>query len=259
MMQEENERKREKAITSLRHCHFLVVVLSFAHCPQPPTTNNNQQPSSVLLPHSINSMGDQQSTQRHSSAAHGEDDDDSLLPIERTWQNAWRYEAQPDSASKFQITIGGHTFKYSDTRIGIVSPLTQGNVVLEIFWEAEMSEVRNVNEFVQAVASQLQPLLSSASFSFPMREGGCMIPLVAVPVEMSVDDATRFGEFLFKGFGGPYPEKRPQNPHHARDNAPGQFDDDDDGDSSAGSFSGDDNGGAVAQGDDDTDTDSASE
>jgi len=188
-------------------------------------------------------MGDQQSTMKQPRAdPHAEDD--SLLPIERTWQNAWRYVGRSDRYELLRVSYGGQHFEYSDTRLGIASPMTDGNIVLEIFWNGELEDVRDQAAFKAEVARKLLPVAASASFSFPMRAGGCMMPLIAVPVELSQEDAFTVGALLFDGFGGPYPEKNMRPAHGHGAGAPpaaaaGPVGDDSDGgggDSSPGSF-----------------------
>ncbi|EPY36207.1 hypothetical protein AGDE_07029 [Angomonas deanei] len=77
-----------------------------------------------------------------------------------------------------------------------------GQVCMELFFFGEFNVVKNQQQFLQLVTQVLvQRAGVQPQTPLPIREAGCMYPLIAVPVVLSELDAMELGDIFFENFG----------------------------------------------------------
>jgi len=116
------------------------------------------------------------------------------------WKNHFKCKPIAEEHAKLNVEVGGKTLKFMDIRECHTQDVGEGRVRLEIFWEGELADVGDEAQFKQLVA----PLLAaypSVQMAGPLREGGCMLALVALPVSVGDEDALALGGRLFDKFG----------------------------------------------------------
>ena len=108
----------------------------------------------------------------------------------------------------------GEPYVYWDLRLPISMALqnecNSGEICVEVFFFGEF-EVIQPEKFHQLVASTLNTSGVRVRPVGTPREAGCMYPLVAVPVCMSVADCWSFGDRVFEDFGIPAPAQAPKD------------------------------------------------
>eukprot|EP01064_Diplonema_japonicum_P027862 TRINITY_DN4143_c0_g2_i1.p1 TRINITY_DN4143_c0_g2~~TRINITY_DN4143_c0_g2_i1.p1 ORF type:complete len:313 (+),score=78.60 TRINITY_DN4143_c0_g2_i1:55-993(+) len=120
---------------------------------------------------------------------------------------------------KLMITVGAEDYEYWDLRLPeTLSVRTECNrateVVLDVFYFGEIKKVVSQEAFRQKVKDKLEGLGIKTSFlSYPLRDAGCMYPLIAMPFVVSHSDAEKLGHSVFEHFGRPMtpPSQRPLN------------------------------------------------
>jgi hypothetical protein len=108
--------------------------------------------------------------------------------------------------TRLALSLAGHTFDYWDARVcddPQQEARSDDNVLLELFWGGELKHVESQAVFKAAVVDLLESVvgISPVALTFPVREGGCMYALLAVPVELRVADALSLAQLLFRDFG----------------------------------------------------------
>ncbi|GET88865.1 hypothetical protein, unknown function [Leishmania tarentolae] len=79
---------------------------------------------------------------------------------------------------------------------------TPGEVCLELFYFGEFDAVKDQSEFLLVVRESLQSKAGvRLRTPLPLREAGCMYPLIAVPIVLHEMDAMELGGILFEDFG----------------------------------------------------------
>ncbi|EPY31541.1 hypothetical protein STCU_03404 [Strigomonas culicis] len=81
-------------------------------------------------------------------------------------------------------------------------PCSPGEVVMELFYFGEFSIIKDHQKFLALVKQSVETKVGvRVQTPLPMREAGCMYPLVACPVILSELDAMELGDVFFEDFG----------------------------------------------------------
>jgi hypothetical protein len=115
------------------------------------------------------------------------------------------YGMRADNAEDtYALTYPGQpeAFQYWDLRLaeGPQHPVNAGDICLELFFFGELKGVSNA-KFGELSIELLHQKGFKATACGPVREAGCMYPLIAVPISVSEDEATNLGQTLFDDFG----------------------------------------------------------
>ncbi|KAJ9458704.1 hypothetical protein DIPPA_16871 [Diplonema papillatum] len=106
------------------------------------------------------------------------------------------------------VCLGKETYEYWDLRLPETLPLRSAcdrtdEIVLEIFYFGEMKEVPSQDAFKDKVRAALSGKagVRATMLQHPLRDAGCMYPLIAMPIVVSHADAERLGQTVFEHFG----------------------------------------------------------
>ena len=88
-------------------------------------------------------------------------------------------------------------------------------MVIELFWSGELAAVNDQGVFREKVQGMLQQAGVDATPLGPMREGGCMMPLTVVALQLDLVHARALGDMIFERFGYPKDpsESDEEDPH----------------------------------------------
>lgn len=92
-----------------------------------------------------------------------------------------------------------------------------GEICLEAFYFGEFAAVKDQSRFMAVVQYTLETKVGIRPRTpLPLREAGCMYPLIACPIIVPELDATDLGEYVFEDFGKP---RKQHAPAHKSDDA----------------------------------------
>lgn len=129
----------------------------------------------------------------------------------------FRYSLRKEGAEKeFQVEYpGAEPFQYWDMRLPEdekhQSLCSLNEVAFELFFFGEFTLIGDHQKFLALVRRVLEVKAGVlAKTPLPIREAGCMYPLVAVPVVMTEMEGMNLGALLFDEFGTAVPSSRAQ-------------------------------------------------
>ncbi|ORC84605.1 uncharacterized protein TM35_000431730 [Trypanosoma theileri] len=135
--------------------------------------------------------------------------DPSLTQVYQIFSQARHGMRREGCDKKFSIHYPGisESFPYWDARLPDMLhyqsiPCGIGEICLELFYFGEFSAIDAPEKFLTLVQQSLLELCGmNVKTPLPMREAGCIYPLVACPIVLSELDAMELGDTLFDDFG----------------------------------------------------------